>query len=486
MKLVTPNLYKSQFVDNPIHLIIIFLWAGLSGVILALLPFFISIPLVLFPLFFVIPFYPGVLTFVGLWVCSGIFLNYTPIGTSARMSFLGPLLILLGSILAIVFGGEESKKSDNRDFSGNQLLKVLIVFVVAYCGLQSWISISLRNGDVSEVVLESAPVLVWVLLLFWRNSFSESGARGRLVFWGVLSISAAVVVVLQAKLNIPLMAGGRVESLRTLTSTYSDVTRTVTDNIHSIVLLLLLIPAFVTRFRPPVAITFIVALTCVLAIYFQYGRALWITVFIAILLFALLSLNFRQLMLSGFAFFVTVFAAITLFSLVESPVLKAGADRLLSVGAEVSSGSSFDWRRWENETAIKRISVNPIFGIGPGVHYRRVVDTGTFSAQTRYMHNSYLYVTMKYGAVGLLSLLGIIVIVFARVFKVMRSYRRGTWQRLLCGGIFSFFVMFLIISINQPELMAVMSSLTLVFASWIGLSIKMNEADSSCGSCTHA
>lgn len=485
MKSFSPYFLFSHLTAKAIIASFFFVWAALSGAFLAVLPIAISIPLVVFPLLLVLPFYPSIVSLLGLWICSGILLNYTPIGTSVRMSFIGPVFVLIGSLVALIFGPRKSDALESSDTFNGKFLKALVLIFVVYCGFQSFLSVFIRGADSSEVVLEYSPIFVWVFLLLWPTSFNKPDARGRLFLWGTVAVFAAVVVVLQAKLNIPLMAGGRVESLRTLTSTYSDVTRTVTDNIHSIVLLFLLIPAFVMRFRPPTVVVLFVATFCIGAIYFQYGRALWITVFIAIVLFSAVSLNGRQLKLAVFFFFVSVASAAALFSFVDSPVLKAGADRLFSVGAEVSSGSSFDWRRWENETAIKRIAANPLFGIGPGVHYRRVVDPGTFAAQTRYMHNSYLYVAMKYGLIGLISLLAIVSTVFIRVCVVMRSYKRGEWQRLLCGGIISFFIMFFIISFNQPELMAVMSSLTFVFASWLGLSMKINKTDHLAGNVVH-
>ena len=74
-----------------------------------------------------------------------------------------------------------------------------------------------------------------------------------------------------------------------------------------------------------------------------------------------------------------------------------------SIGSEIRSGGSFDWRRLENEAAFKVIAAHPLMGVGMGGEYKKVKTfVGEWNNEYNFIHNGYMFYPLKMGLHGLL------------------------------------------------------------------------------------
>ncbi|MFN8497376.1 MAG: O-antigen ligase family protein [Anaerolineae bacterium] len=85
--------------------------------------------------------------------------------------------------------------------------------------------------------------------------------------------------------------------------------------------------------------------------------------------------------------------------------------RALSVlsPSDTLATDSLTWRIYETQTAMQAITDHPVLGVGLGNAYRGVTlfqDVGMGDEElTRFIHNAYLYITVKMGILGLLTFL---------------------------------------------------------------------------------
>ncbi len=157
-----------------------------------------------------------------------------------------------------------------------------------------------------------------------------------------------------------------------------------------------------------------------LGLLLTYTRAQWLASAIALALVALLvswadrARLAKYLLITGLVV-APVYALLsegTKTPVGNEPFLDAFGARALSLAAaeETLGSDSLQWRAFETEQAVQAIGRHPILGVGLGNAYRETTllrgearDGET--RLTRYVHNSYLYVTVKMGLLGLAALL---------------------------------------------------------------------------------
>lgn len=175
--------------------------------------------------------------------------------------------------------------------------------------------------------------------------------------------------------------------------------------------------------------------TCLM---FTFTRSAWAASAVAIFLMVLIALfTFRRYIVRT----IIISLAVTLLVVgslgsflmvrdVENQVFFSILDRFTSIfEPDTSASLSLQWREFEREQALKAINKRPLLGVGLGNSYRNLTvlqeeAEGKFSGQagityegydrfTRYVHSSYINITVKMGipAIGVLLLFYLVSIV---------------------------------------------------------------------------
>jgi len=125
---------------------------------------------------------------------------------------------------------------------------------------------------------------------------------------------------------------------------------------------------------------------------------------------------------------------------------------ILSVDSTLES-KSLQWREFENRSAMDSIIKNPIFGVGLGGRYRELttlqgeatgsytrgsLEAGEISRFTRYVHNSYLSITVKMGIPGLLVLIWFFIGFLIYAWKFYKNMQKSEFKGITLAIIVSF------------------------------------------------
>jgi O-antigen ligase len=208
-----------------------------------------------------------------------------------------------------------------------------------------------------------------------------------------------------------------------------------------------------------------VLMLLLVALYVNFGRALWFWTLAAVLLAAGVS-GLRR----GSALALLVFVGATTVGLtlaqVKPEILGNIVERFESVRDEGGPRSSYGWRKRENEAALLQISRSPLVGLGLGAEYRSwIVEIARFDEHTRYVHNSYIFLAVKAGLPALAALVALLLISWWRGYRGTRS--ADVPERTVRIAALASLPPLLGVSITQPELVTPMS--VLLFASMVVL-----------------
>jgi len=147
-----------------------------------------------------------------------------------------------------------------------------------------------------------------------------------------------------------------------------------------------------------------------------YTRAQWLASGIAIVLicallpWAVKKRLGRLLLVAAPVLALSFLAAAGLAPLRDAGFSEALVSRAASIltAGETLGSASLEWRKFEAETALGAVAEHPIFGVGLGNDYRAPTlfqgeaagwpwDLDGPARLTRFVHNSYLYMTVKMG-----------------------------------------------------------------------------------------
>lgn len=105
--------------------------------------------------------------------------------------------------------------------------------------------------------------------------------------------------------------------------------------------------------------------------------------------------------------------------------------------------SSLQWRLFENGKAIDSIYQYPVFGVGLGNSYRDITllqweDRRFYFRKTRFVHNSYLYIAVKMGIIGLASFLVFCLAFLVVGWRAFKKMAEGDFKRMTIAVLASF------------------------------------------------
>lgn len=187
-----------------------------------------------------------------------------------------------------------------------------------------------------------------------------------------------------------------------------------------------------------------------LAIISTFSRGLWAGVAAGALVLPIflhgargrilktLTLGILVLMVSGVGLYV-----------IKPRLVEAVFVRVTSVANEGAKGTSVGARLDENQQAIAALQQNWIFGMGHGAEYKKFLNINEigFANQITFIHNSYLWVALKLGLLGVCSLS----LLLFSIYKQARIAReRGEFEAIIGASGLGAIVVLLVTGLIAP------------------------------------
>jgi len=421
------------------------------GYVAAVMPWFISLGLVLLPILFVL-----VLTkpYVALLLTLAMLFEAVPSAFQPRLPFGGgnlrlyDLLILL-LLLVVILRQVLARKSLLVDLG--PMLPALGYFTFAF-------GVSLFYGKFivhnAEWLTEGRSAITWALLpLIVMACDTPKRFHNFVIGTVVLGLIIALYVSVQSLFEIRIMTEARVEALDV--GVNSDVTRSIADGgIYIVIFSVYLILNRLADNRLSWLLGAPLLSLLMIGVAVQFGRGIWVAGALGLVMSTYLHRGFGGLLRVVILGVVGLTLLLGALSIVKPRMVEALLDRATGISREIQSGGSFDWRKRENSAAFTAIERHPFLGVGIGGDYKQTISSkGSFGIETRYIHNGYLYFPLKMGLYAAFIPL-VFILCFVRVFRLglRRHGREGDMglRAALAGG---FFVP-VITSFTQPEWVA--------------------------------
>ena len=309
------------------------------------------------------------------------------------------------------------------------------------------------NNTIPYIYRDGRFFIYWlwfpVIYRLTNNSLDGFVKIGRTIV--ALTVFVVIFAIFQWITTIQIIAGGRVASLETNGQYDSSLTRVqMSGFVFVLMSIVWMITAFVYEKKKwwqagPV----ILILT--LAIYVNFGRALWFWT-VAAVFFSFFFIGLGRLFKTLIALIIMIISVMSLLNIFEPNAMTGAAERIMSISEEGGNRTSFGWRKLENELAIANIIKSPIIGVGIGGEYRKWLgELRTFEEHTRYVHNSYIFIALKLGLPALIILLWLLVLSWIEGVRQLRTI--PDQDRPLKIAALSALPAILGLSSTQPELM---------------------------------
>lgn len=429
----------------------------LSYLLLGLGCVFVGLMIVFLPSLFIIGLVGAVVFIFMLWCFPWVGLGLYLLIALISPDFKASDVVTVAALTLIVF--RLALQGNWRNFPA-WCFTPYIVFVVLGALAILW-GVFLFHNETPYVYRDGRVLLYWLWFpVFYAMAASEVDGEMKLSRLALfVGASIALLALLQYFTGIQLVAEGRVGALETMGSMDQSSTRVQMPGFFFISFLL--VWAVLTANSGRGRLVVLVPAICVLALalYANFGRGLWIWTAAALLLSAAATGWARASRLFVILGIVAIMAGAVL-SYIRPNTMDALVTRITSLATEGGAGTSYGWRKLENEDAILGIKRSPLLGIGMGGEYRRWMgEVSEFKEHTRYIHNGYLYVALKAGIPALLAL----------VYFLFRSWRQGLRkfaERRSAGVLDLRLISTLAIlpavmglSLTQPELMSAFGAL---------------------------
>lgn len=278
--------------------------------------------------------------------------------------------------------------------------------------------------------------------------------------WGIVVVGAIVAIFALAQFvtGKALIQNARVEDLVTLNHAATDVTRSIVGaGMYFVIFsILFLLSRMMTR-----SISIFLSLPLlgmlIAGVVVTFGRGVWVATFLVIVLLAYWLMRWRGVISVLLIGFIGIAAALGGLALLKPNVIVAAYDRLISTGNEtLSRNTTLGWRLDETNAALKQIKSSPIVGIGLGTPYKPVIRMNGVSITesdivlTRYIHNGYIGLWLKFGFLGPVAVAFLVFGIVRRGILIARVTDDVCLRALTLTTVTAFLVP-VITSVTQPE-----------------------------------
>lgn len=301
-----------------------------------------------------------------------------------------------------------------------------------------------------DSIYNEARVFAYWAVLFALVYVAPKESRASDIYKTIIWIGGilSVIVVFQGLTGVALAGTGRVAALD---PEASDVTRVQIAGFPIIQAALLILIAELYSGKRLVLWKVASIGLLLLAIYFNFGRAVWVWTFAAIIVLGVVS-GGRALLKTLAALLVSFVVVLGLKVTVNPKPLEVAVDRLTSVGQEGGYGTSYGWRKMENALAVNKIISTYGLGVGVGGDYRDFyIPLRNFPDHVRYIHQGHLGLMLKTSILGWLVVLSACIFSIAVGLKLWRKSKQLHAEILgasVCIGVF------IVLNNTQPTLMS--------------------------------
>lgn len=257
--------------------------------------------------------------------------------------------------------------------------------------------------------------------LFALIEFRKTGTVQRLVIWTALW--AAIMLVVQFGTGLRVFGGVKGFMEGGVGKGFEDVARGSAEGGNYLVVFALYycFLSYALNFMRHRKLWFVLGMVlCFFAIVAIFSRGLWAGVLlggVSILIFAR-GYRIKIAMAAGQGFVLLSLLLIALYP-VATKHFDSAYERVFSIEVEGGRGTSLGARFDENSQALTAIKGNYLFGLGHGGEYKRFtpqVQRG-FVNEATFIHNSYLWVALKLGLIGVLAVAGLIFVYMKLAIK---------------------------------------------------------------------
>lgn len=289
-----------------------------------------------------------------------------------------------------------------------------------------------------------------ILLTIFPKMTSRS--LGNVILLSSLVIS--LIVIPQGILGRAILGTGRVGALDTtgVASIEASVTRVQISGIMIICSAFILSASryFLARSWDAVAYAGLMLIFS-LALYYNFGRAVWFWMIMAFSAVALMS--GKRAVIQFLLVAASLLSAYIVVKEVWNPAsLTVLENRVYSVGSEGGYGTSYGWREIENREAFKTLAATFGAGVGVGGEYRPFyIPLRVFPLHVRYIHQGYLYITLKLSVLGLLLYVAVLLGGATAAFKLWAKSAKSNPDFLGMGVTIC---AYMALNMTQPILMS--------------------------------
>lgn len=348
----------------------------------------------------------GILAII-IIISSIIFEEALPLIPIPLGSFHVTDVLLLFLLIVIPF-----KLFTDRNFrlSPTPLDKPLLLFCLAAL-ISVCIAIIYFKLDFS-IVIRYFRLLTYYLIYFIITNLMQEKRQLKILINGlfVVAVIVGIAIIIQAILgeSVRLMPG-RVEAAGALGQVY-EATRVLPPGQTLIYVVFITAVCTLTFINKPILKSryFYVLLIVGTGILLTYLRSFWISIAFSLSIFLILISKRGKKRVIAWLVIMGILMSVISFTFLSmgdrtKEYLTSISKRFTSLltGEKILYSGTLEWRRIENEYAIRQIIKHPLFGIGLGNEYRPYI-LGLDDNLTRYIHNGFLWILVNMGLIGFL------------------------------------------------------------------------------------
>ncbi len=386
------------------------------------------------------------------------------------------MLGLTGFVLRSVFADQwvQSSELQNRD---TRTFKIVLSLFIAWAFLSAFLGIR-RGLPYKDSLLELRPLVqyLWFFLIVQTLRVRQL-KRVLIVTFGMCFVISIQGLVLFAKGE---------GTVGTFNGGYVRIMSVEFSYLLFCCLMSAALYLGANRYRAAMIAGMVVSFAA-LVVTFQRSAFLGLAAGLAIILFWLGSQAIEHLLWSGLTLLLVLAAVIPAAWVVKPELFRpliALEERLASI-EDFREDDSAQHRFREWRSSLDLIRSHPIVGNGLGTRvvffspeYEREGTKKGYWSHDIYIHNSYVWTTVKMGLIGLGFLLTMIIMIFQRGFQFLRSQSGSAENRVLTLGLLACLAALVVISFFGP--MITSPNLT-PFVAVVGATIWLVDRESSEG-----
>lgn len=296
-------------------------------------------------------------------------------------------------------------------------------------------------------ISEAREFILWALLPIIVFSLDSERKCNQFVAGLILlSVAISFLFLVQSMFNIAWMAE---TSIAPLSQREKEITRIFSGGVYLIIFSLIYLGILSVELPSRCIWTLPLLILFMGALSVTFGRAVWIATGLALVLSSFLSRGIRGIAAVTSLSVAAIFLLLAVLVIAKPTLVEALINRMGNVNNELDRGGTLRWRLLENQEAMNSIVARPILGVGIGGNYKKVATPATrFIIEQRYIHNGYLFFPVKFGVIGILFPLMMILLF---VIEVLRVRTAGCRSPCLFSAVVGAFLVPVVTSLTQPE-----------------------------------